>query len=249
MNSSLPPHLWRPTRREFLYVGLLGTVGTTMGDLFRAQAHAADAKLPRRHAREGEIRHQYLPARRIYRTRSRSTQKMTAPVEYRGPMEAIKTNLDGVYFSENLKETAKIADKITVVRSMTHGEAAHERGTHAMFTGYRPSPAIQYPSMGSVVSHELGPRADLRPIFLFPTRPRPTPAPVFSAPRSAPSLSAAIPPPTTTPCAIFTLPGGIDSARFAERREMRSVVDAHFSALENPTPSTAWMRSTNAPMP
>ena len=41
---------------------------------------------------------------------------------------------------------------------MTHGEAAHERGTHNMFTGYRPSPALKFPSMGSVVSHELGVR-------------------------------------------------------------------------------------------
>ena len=34
---------------------------------------------------------------------------------------------------------------------MTHGEAAHERGTHNMFTGYKPSPAIKFPSFGSVV--------------------------------------------------------------------------------------------------
>ena len=38
--------------------------------------------------------------------------KFNAPVEYRGPMEVVRTALDGVYFSENLKETAKIADRI-----------------------------------------------------------------------------------------------------------------------------------------
>ncbi len=32
-------------------------------------------------------------------------------------------------------KTAQVADKICVIRSMTHGEAAHERGTHNMFTG------------------------------------------------------------------------------------------------------------------
>ena len=53
-------------------------------------------------------------------------------------------------------EPAKVADKMTVIRSMTHGEAAHERGTHNMFTGYRPSPAIEYPSIGSVISPLLG---------------------------------------------------------------------------------------------
>src|SRR5581483_5408128 len=97
--------------------------------------------------------------------------KMTAPIEYRGPFEAIKTNVDGVYFSQNLKHTAQVADKITVVRSMTHGEAAHERGTSTMFTGYRPSPAIQFPSMGSVVSHELGSRNNLPPYVCIPNVP------------------------------------------------------------------------------
>ncbi len=63
-------------------------------------------------------------------------------------MGTMKTKIDGELFCETLPKTAQIADKITVIRSMTHGEAAHERGTHNMFTGYRPSPALQYPSMG-----------------------------------------------------------------------------------------------------
>ena len=55
--------------------------------------------------------------------------KPYAPLEYRGPFKSIKTKIPGVHFSENFKHSAKIADKITVCRSMTHGEAAHERGT------------------------------------------------------------------------------------------------------------------------
>ena len=54
---------------------------------------------------------------------------------------------------------------------MTHGEAAHERGTHNMFTGYRPSPAIQYPSIGSVISHELGSRNNLPAYVCIPRQP------------------------------------------------------------------------------
>jgi hypothetical protein len=83
-------------------------------------------------------------------------------------MGTIKTKLDGELFGEMLPNIAGIADKLTIVRSMTHGEAAHERGTHNMFTGYRPSPAVQYPSMGSVVSHEFGPRNNLPPYVCVP---------------------------------------------------------------------------------
>ena len=173
MQPPVAPHLRQPSRREFLYVGLLGTVGMTMSDLFRSQARAAGLTplAAPGLGRAKSVINIYLPGGMSHQ--ESFDPKMTAPVEYRGPMEAIKTSVDGLYFSENLKETAKIADKITVIRSMTHGEAAHERGTHTMFTGYRPSPAIQYPSMGSVVSHELGPRADLPPYILIPNQTTP----------------------------------------------------------------------------
>ena len=86
-------------------------------------------------------------------------------------MGVIKTKLDGVFINECLKQTAQVTDKIAICRSMTHGEAAHERGTHNMFTGYRPSPALQYPSFGSVVSHEFGVRNNLPPYVCIPSVP------------------------------------------------------------------------------
>ena len=98
--------------------------------------------------------------------------KPFAPVEYRGPFGSIETNVPGVRINEHLKHTASIADKITICRSMTHGEAAHERGTHNMFTGYKPSPALLYPSFGGVVSHEFGPRQNLPPYVCIPERPQ-----------------------------------------------------------------------------
>ena len=87
--------------------------------------------------------------------------KPYAPLEVRGPFKTIETALGNHRFSELLPQTAKIADQLIVIPSMTHGEAAHTRGTHSMLTGYKPSPAITYPSMGSVVAHELGGRNDL----------------------------------------------------------------------------------------
>ena len=87
--------------------------------------------------------------------------KPYAPVEYRGPMNSIATNLPGIRINQTWKNTAQVMDRITVCRSMTHGEAAHERGTHNMFCGCRPSPILDYPSMGSVVAHEFAPRNNM----------------------------------------------------------------------------------------
>lgn len=94
--------------------------------------------------------------------------KPEAPLEYRGEVGAIPTVVDGVQFSRLLARSAKVADRFAVIRSMTHTEAAHERGTHGMLTGYAPSPALTYPSLGAVVAHELGSRASLPAYVALP---------------------------------------------------------------------------------
>lgn len=94
--------------------------------------------------------------------------KPDAPVDVRGAFRSIRTAIDGEQFTELCPRLAKLADRLVVIRSLTHTEAAHERAQHNMLTGYRPSPAIVYPSFGSVVSHELGMRNDLPPYVCIP---------------------------------------------------------------------------------
>jgi hypothetical protein len=221
--------LMRPSRREFLYVGLVGGLGLTLGDFFRIQASAA-AKMAAKEGKAKSVINIYLGGGMAHQ--ESFDPKFLAPIEYRGPLEHIKTSLDGVYFSENMKETAKIADKITVVRSMTHGEAAHERGTHNMFTGYRPSPAIQYPSFGSVVAHELGPRANLPAYICIPSMNTPYAGTGYLGSAYGPFSLGSDPASSGFSVRDLNLPSGIDADRFADRRKMRAVVDAHFSALE-----------------
>jgi len=221
----------RPSRRDFLYVGFLGGLGLTMGDFFRMQAAASPAKTPTgKMGAAKSVIFIYLPGGMSHQ--ESFDPKINAPIEYRGPLEAIKTKLDGVYFGENLKETAKIADRITVIRSMTHGEAAHERGTHNMFTGYRPSPALQYPSMGSVVSHELGPRNNMPPYIAVPGINTPHAGTGYLGSAYGAFALGSDPAQSGFSVRDLTLPGGIDVKRFEERREMRAAVDAHFSKLE-----------------
>jgi hypothetical protein len=51
-----------------------------------------------------------------------------------------------------LPRTAGIADKLAIVRSMTSPLGEHNLGAHYVLTGYRPGPALVYPSMGSVAA-------------------------------------------------------------------------------------------------
>lgn len=223
-------HLWRPNRREFLFVGMVGGLGLSLGNLFRAEAATVAAKAPARTAAAKSVIQIFLPGGMS--AQESFDPKLYAPIEYRGPLEAIKTRLDGVYFSQALKDTAQVADKITVVRSMTHGEAAHERGVHNMLTGYRPSPAIQFPSMGSVVSQQLGPRENLPPYVCIPNQPNVYAGTGYLGSAYGPFSLGSDPGNGNFAVRDLSLPAGVTEQRFAERREMRAVVDAHFSSLE-----------------
>jgi len=220
-----PEHVWRPDRREFLFVGLVGSVGLTVGNLFKLQAQSLPARV-----RAQSVINIFLPGG--IAAQESFDPKVLAPIEYRGPLGTVKTKLEGVHFSDQLKHTAEVADKICVIRSMTHGEADHSRGTHNMFTGWRPSPAVQYPSIGSIVSHELGPRNDLPPYVCVPSQPNEFAGTGHLGSAYGPFSLGADPARRGFKVRDLNLPSGIDEKRFTERREMRSVVDAHFSALE-----------------
>src|SRR5688500_8069144 len=154
-----------PRRRDVLAAGLAGGLGLALGDFLKLEAQQKSYA-----SKEGPAKsliHIFLPGGMAHQ--ESFDPKPLAPIEYRGPLGTIPTKLTGEVFSQNLKNTAQIADKITVIRSMTHNEAAHERGTHNMFTGYRPSPAITYPSFGSVISHEYGPRNNMPAYVAIPS--------------------------------------------------------------------------------
>jgi len=220
-----PEHVWRPNRREFVFVGLVGSLGLTLGNALKLRAETVSGK-----ASAQSVINIFLPGG--IAAQESFDPKLLAPIEYRGPLGTVKTKLEGVYFSEALPHTAQVADRLCVVRAMTHGEADHARGTHNMFTGWRPSPAVQYPSIGCIVSHELGSRNDLPPYVCVPSQPNEFAGTGFLGSAYGPFSLGADPADGGFKVRDLNLPGGVDEKRFAERREMRAVVDAHFSALE-----------------
>ena len=147
-------------------------------------------------------------------------------------MNSIATNVDGVRINEKLANTAKVMDKITICRSMTHGEAAHERGTHNMFTGYRPSPALDFPSMGSVVTHEFGPRNNLPQYVCIPNQPNKFAGTGYLSSSFAPFSLGSDPASGNFTVRDLKLPGGVDDTRFARRRRVLDAVTDHFVSKE-----------------
>jgi hypothetical protein len=219
------------SRREFFYVGLLGGIGLTLPQFLRNQALGDTKSFGNPQAVAQGIIHIFLPGGLAHQ--ESFDPKPFAPAEYRGPFGAIDTKLPGIQFGEFMKETAKIADKITLIRSMSHGEAAHERGTHNMFTGYRPSPALEYPSIGSVISNQLGSRNDLPPYVCVPSVPNEYANSGYLSSAFGPFALGADPAQKDFQVRDLNLPKGVDDARFSRRKSLLETVDHHFRALED----------------
>jgi hypothetical protein len=223
-------HFRRPSRRAFLQVGAVGALGITLDGFLRQRASAAVNPQAAREPAAQSLIHIFMPGGMAHQ--ESFDPKPNAPLEYRGDMGVVQTKLDGVFFNECLTHTAKIADKITVCRSMTHGEAAHERGTHNMFTGWRPSPAVIYPSMGSIVSHELGVRNNLPPYVCIPNQPTNFAGSGYLSSSFAPFSLGSDPASKGFRVQDLDLPGGVNPERFTTRRTMLEAVNEHFAGKE-----------------
>jgi len=218
------------SRREFMQVGLIGGLGLSLPNLLRMEAQAEQKHYESKEGQAKSIIHIFLPGGMAQQ--ESWDPKPYSPTEYRGPLSNIKTKIAGQRFGEHWKQLAQVSDKITIINSMTHGEAAHERGVHNMFTGYRPSPALSYPSLGSVVSHEFGPRKNLPPYVAIPN--------VANEFANSGYLSSAYGPfslgndPANKGFSVrdLSLPKGIDDKRFDRRRSLLQTVDDHFKSLE-----------------
>ena len=221
----------RLDRRGFISVGMVGGLGISLADVLRMEKARADLK--HYESREGTAKSMiyiYLPGGSAHQ--ETFDPKPFAPVEYRGPLGNIETNVPGIRLGEVLPHTAQVTDKIAICRSMTHGEAAHERGTHNMFTGYRPSPALQYPSMGSVVAHEFGPRNNLPPYVCIPGQPNEFAGTGYLSSSYAGFSLGSDPADGNFRVKDLSLPGGVDEPRFDKRRKMLDVVNGYFREKE-----------------
>ena len=226
-----PAHFNRLNRRGFLSVGFLAGTGLTLPMLLRSEAARADQKSYE--SIEGTAKsviHIFLPGGLAQQ--ESFDPKPYAPIEYRGEMPQVQTNVPGVLFGETLPKSAQLADRMTVIRSMTHGEAAHERGTHNMFTGYRPSPALQFPSIGSVVSHEFGSRNNLPPYVCIPNMPNVYAGSGYLSSAFAPFSLGSDPADGGFKVRDLDLFGGIDESRFSTRRTALDAVNAYFHKKE-----------------
>lgn len=121
------------TRREWLRVGGLSSMGVMLPDLLRAERQKKDGGGSFGRAKScifcfmfGAPAHQDI-----------WDLKPEAPEEVRGPFKPISTKVPGTQFGEHIPRTAGMADRFALIRSVTHPDSTHTVAMHYMQTGVR----------------------------------------------------------------------------------------------------------------
>ena len=160
--------------------------------------------------------------------------KPDAPNEIRGPFNPISTVVPGTQISEILPLCSQVADKFTILRSHSHNDNAHQTGRHWVLTGYPPSFADGqakgipfnelYPSIGSIVSRELGAGGVVPPYVELPNALGPG-GPGFYGAKYAPFTIENDPAQPDFKVRDLDVPDSVTADRFLRRQQLLSATE------------------------
>ena len=220
-------------RRQAIQAGVLGALGLSMGDLFRLQAGdkgALPSSLGKKlQARALSVIQIHLPG--AMQQHESFDPKPEAPVDIRGSFGVTKTKT-GDFLSENFPQTAKITDKVTLLRSVVGRVPDHGIASYHLFTGYPPTAVIDYPQMGSIVSHELGQRGELPPYVAIPGKNAFGGGTGFLSSTFGPFEINSDPGEAGYKVRDFSIPEGVSLERFDQRQTARQLVEKRLRGLE-----------------
>lgn len=224
-------------RRDFLQLGLGGLLGLGLTDVLRLRAAASGGR-PQTGAQAALSTAAGKPVNCImiwldggpshYET---FDPKPDAPKEIRGDFQDIATSVPGIRFAEAVPQLAKVADKLTILRSVCHRDPNHGGGNHYMMTG-APTPVpvacgafvTFHPSFGSVVSHHRGQQEGMPAYITMPQVSR-SGGPNFLGGKFAPFVIDGSPNSAGFKVRDVVLPSEISEGRATSRRELRGALD------------------------
>ena len=150
-------HDW--ARRDFVRAGSLGFLGMHLGHFLRAQAAAP----PRQDVAAPKAKSCIL-----LWLEGGPAQMDTWDPKSNSAFRPISTNVAGIQVAELLPQLAKRMDKLALVRSMSSFGDDHPQAVHYAATGHLHNPAMQFPSLGSIVGKELGSANGMPPYVIAP---------------------------------------------------------------------------------
>jgi hypothetical protein len=233
------------TRREWLRVGGLGLFGLATADLLGVSAPAAAATGLERAFGKAKacIVLFYLGGPPQHETWD---PKPEAPSEIRGQFKPIATCLTGVRVCELMPRTARLLDKVCVLRAVSTNDNAHSSSGYYMTTGqpHRPmgvenaktGAPNDWPCLAAVVQHLRGAG---RPAIVLPDRLEncggltwPGQDGGWLGRTADPWLLSCDPSAASFGVPGCSLPADVPALRFDERRALLGQVNCHLDRLE-----------------
>ena len=223
----------RLSRRSLLKVGGLGMLGLNLPDWLRAES-ASPAKRSKAPAKSVIFLYQFGGPSHL----DMFDMKPGAPENIRGPHKPISTRADGIQISEKLPELAKVMDKVTLIRTLTHTMKNHNSASYYALTGHAPivddirlrDTFDLFPAYGSVVDR-LAPVGGELPTFVAHpyviTDGSVTPGQhaSFLGKVHDPLLVTRDPNAPNFSLPELSLPAGVSFERLSARRELQKLID------------------------
>jgi uncharacterized protein (DUF1501 family) len=143
------------SRRKFISAGSLGFLGLNLASYLQAAATAG-----RKEAKVNSVI--------LFWLEGGPSHIDTWDPKKNSNFKPISTNVPGIQISELMPKMARKMDKFALIRSMHTRGTDHPQATHYVITGHEINPAMQFPSIGSIITKELGPRNAVPPHVLVP---------------------------------------------------------------------------------
>src|SRR5260370_1888689 len=151
-------------RRDFLKIGAAGVFGLSLPQILELEARA-NAPAGRQNRRADSVILVWLaggpPTIDMWDLRP------NAPDGIRGEFRQIPTTANGIQICEHLPRMAQAVDKCTIVLSRAHTIPSLGPATVFMTTGNKPTPAVNYPALGSLATRLLPAAAGVPPYVTF----------------------------------------------------------------------------------
>jgi len=162
------------TRREMMQVGGIGLGSLALPGLLRSRASASSQPQARAKSVIVLFNSGGIPHHETW------DPKPQAPAEIRGPFGVIPTRTPGLLVGELMPRTARLTDKIAVIRTMVTGDNSHSTSGYQMLTGVPhvplsrenagPGKPNDWPSLNALVRSLRPPVAGLPSSIVLPRR-------------------------------------------------------------------------------
>src|SRR5262245_7195069 len=225
-------------RRAALRIGSAGMLGLTLPHLLRA---AANGSFKTARAKSVVFLYQFGGPSHV----DTFDMKPEAPDGVRSHFEQIATSLPGLAICEQLPETARVMDKVTLVRTVYHNMKNHNSASYYALTGHAPplddirlrDSVELFPAYGSVVDR-LAPRENGLPTFVaYPYVIRdgavtPGQHASFLGKKHEPLLITEDPNSRSFKLPELSLPANLSVERLEQRREIQNLINRQTEAAE-----------------